>query len=413
MAFSQQLPQGVTDLYAHDYELKQALTGQLRHVLSSYGYRPIQTPTFEYYDLFMSVPGTMDSDQMIKLIDRDGKVLVLRPDATVPIARMVSQSQSEVEMYNKFLYVTNIFRMESGESDRSSRSFSQVGVEWFDDAHPLNDIEMIVMAIESLKQSGLKNIQLELGQAGFFQSLLQEAGLTEQQQLVVQQKVDEKNEYELSRLLKQYQVNDQIKNQLIQIPNLFGSPKSVFTEAEKIAVNRGMKQSLKRLVELVNQLEQLGYAHYISIDLGLVNHLNYYSGTMFQGYIEGYGKPIIQGGRYDQLTKYFDLETSAIGFGIYLDDLISIVKKQQSFKTSQPEKIDVVTEEKDFVKAMEVAQELRGKGVVVNMHYENDSNTGDQVIYLSEKKVEIKGETFTFTTVEDFLTKAGFVNGNN
>ncbi|GEN47114.1 ATP phosphoribosyltransferase regulatory subunit [Alkalibacillus haloalkaliphilus] len=413
MAFSQQLPQGVTDLYADDYELKQALTGQLQHVISSYGYQPIQTPTFEYYDLFMNVPGTMNSDQMIKLIDRDGKVLVLRPDATVPIARMVAQSQSEVETYNKFLYVTNIFRMESGESDRSSRSFSQVGVEWFDDAHPLNDIEMIVMAIESLKQSGLKNIQLELGQAGFFQSLLQEAGLTIEQQLVVQQKVDEKNEYELSRLLTQYQVNDQIKNQLIQLPSLFGSPNYVITEAEKIAVNRGMKQSLKRLVELVNQLEQLGYAHYISIDLGLVNHLNYYSGTMFQGYIEGYGKPIIQGGRYDQLTKYFDLETSAIGFGIYLDDLISIVKKQQSFKTNQLETVDVVTEEKDFVKAMEFAQELRGKGVVVNMHYENDSTTGDPVIYLSEKKVEIKGETFTFTTVEDFLTKAGFKNGNN
>ncbi|MDV2583414.1 ATP phosphoribosyltransferase regulatory subunit [Alkalibacillus haloalkaliphilus] len=413
MAFSQQLPQGVTDLYADDYELKQALTGQLQHVISSYGYQPIQTPTFEYYDLFMNVPGTMNSDQMIKLIDRDGKVLVLRPDATVPIARMVAQSQSEVETYNKFLYVTNIFRMESGESDRSSRSFSQVGVEWFDHAHPLNDIEMIVMAIESLKQSGLKNIQLELGQAGFFQSLLQEAGLTKEQQLVVQQKVDEKNEYELSRLLTQYQVNDQIKNQLIQLPSLFGSPNYVITEAEKIAVNRGMKQSLKRLVELVNQLEQLGYAHYISIDLGLVNHLNYYSGTMFQGYIEGYGKPIIQGGRYDQLTKYFDLETSAIGFGIYLDDLISIVKKQQSFKTSQLETVDVVTEEKDFVKAMEFAQELRGKGVVVNMHYENDSTTGDHVIFLSEKKVEIKGETFTFTTVEDFLTKAGFKNGNN
>ncbi|MDQ0352187.1 ATP phosphoribosyltransferase regulatory subunit [Alkalibacillus filiformis] len=413
MAFSQQLPQGVTDLYAHDYELKQALTGQLQHVLSSYGYQPIQTPTFEYYDLFMSVPGTMDSDQMIKLIDRDGKVLVLRPDATVPIARMVAQSRSEVETYNKFLYVTNIFRMESGESDRSSRSFSQVGVEWFDDAHPLNDIEMIVMAIESLKQSGLRSIQLELGQAGFFQSLLQEAGLTKEQQMVVQQKVDEKNEYELSRLLTQYQVDDQIKNQLIQIPNLFGSPNSVFAEAEKIAINRGMKQSLKRLKELVNQLEQLGYEHYISIDLGLVNHLNYYTGTMFQGYIQGYGKPIIQGGRYDQLTKHFDLETSAIGFGIYLDDLISIVKKQQSFETSQSEIVDVVTEEKDFVKAMEVARDLREKGVVVNMHYENDSNTGDQVIYLSENIVDIKGETFNFTTVENFLMKAGFMNGNN
>ncbi|WP_054754826.1 ATP phosphoribosyltransferase regulatory subunit [Piscibacillus salipiscarius] len=111
MNFGKQLPQGVADLYSNDYEKKEYVTDQINRVTKLHGFKPIQTPTFEYYDLFMNMPGTMDTDQMIKLIDHDGKILVLRPDATIPIARMVANSKDPVK-FEKLSYVTNIFRMQ-------------------------------------------------------------------------------------------------------------------------------------------------------------------------------------------------------------------------------------------------------------------------------------------------------------
>ncbi|GAA0452366.1 ATP phosphoribosyltransferase regulatory subunit [Alkalibacillus silvisoli] len=411
---SQQLPQGVADLYAQDYEIKQSLIDRLKKLLSSYGCQPIQTPTFEYYDLFMNVPGTMDTDQMIKLVDHDGKVLVLRPDATVPIARMAAQSNSRAPSLNKLFYVTNIFRMESGESDKTSRSFTQVGVECFDDAHPLNDVEIVVLAIELLKETGMDHVQLELGQAGFFKALLQESNLEEDKQQLIQQKVNEKNEYELSRLLQSLQIEEWVKDQLVQLINLFGEPDDVLSKVEDFKMNHGMNQSIKRLTELVNQLKRLGYEQYISVDLGLVNHLNYYTETMFQGYIEGYGKPIIQGGRYDQLTKYFDLKTSAIGFGIYVDDLINIVKMQSRLPIELPKQVTIVTDYETFPEAMRLAYDLRQEGLVVSMAYDQINGENVEILVeLPEQTVTIEGDRVHFNSVAELVTKVGWTNGNH
>ena len=131
MKFTQQLPKGVADLFSQDYQLKQQVIEDLKQLNRQYGFRQIQTPTFEYYDLFINLPGTMDTDQMIKMVDHDGKILVLRPDATIPITRMVASSYNDDHPESKLSYVTNIFRMENGESDVFSRSFMQVGVEHF------------------------------------------------------------------------------------------------------------------------------------------------------------------------------------------------------------------------------------------------------------------------------------------
>ncbi|WP_188207823.1 ATP phosphoribosyltransferase regulatory subunit [Alkalibacillus aidingensis] len=403
----QQLPRGVSDLYTDDYHLKESLINNYKRLLNTYGYNPIQTPTFEFYDLFMNVPGTMDADQMIKLIDPDGKVLVLRPDATVPIARMVSQSQLDVK---KFCYVTNIFRMESSESDRTSRSFSQVGVEWFDHAHPLHDVEMISLAIEMLKQSGIERIQLEIGQASFFKSLLKSAQLPPSEEQEIQKKVEAKNGYELKAYLNTLEIDEDIYQVLLAIPNLFGSPKTVLTEAKRLVLNDEMRQAVEKLDSLVKQLHRLGYEQYVSLDLGLINHLNYYTGVMFQAYVEGYGKPIIQGGRYDELTKYFDLKTSAIGFGLYVDDLMTILKQQNRADIEANQSITISTSEKELKEAMDLAMSLRAKGVVVNMVYAplNAEISGDLIDFTSKSyRLNCGTNQGSFNSVIDLQKKVG------
>ncbi|WP_411954703.1 ATP phosphoribosyltransferase regulatory subunit [Alkalibacillus sp. S2W] len=414
MAFNQPLPQGVTDLYAQDYELKQTLIDRLKQLYHVYGCQPIQTPTFEYYDLFKNIPGTMDDDQMIKLIDRDGKVLVLRPDATVPIARMASQATSDAPLLNKMYYVTNIFRMESGESDRTSRSFSQVGVEWFDDGRELNDLDMVVLAIKSLKHTGLNAIQLELGQARFFRALMSETDLDAVAEAQIQAKLEAKNEYELSDLLDELNVSEVVKKALLQLPQLFGKPSEVLKQATTLVLNSEMTQALDHLTRLVERLDELGYAEDVSIDLGLVNHLNYYTGVMFQGYIEGYGKPVIQGGRYDQLMTYFNLKTSAIGFGVYIDDLLRIAKQQQAVSLPKPSQAVVMTNDDTIKTAMRLAQQLREYNVVTTLASNQDSiNQAELVIDVVNQTMDMNGEQESYHQLDDVFEKVGLTNGND
>ncbi|MET3683925.1 ATP phosphoribosyltransferase regulatory subunit [Alkalibacillus flavidus] len=414
MALNQPLPQGVTDLYAQEYELKQTIIDRLKQLYHHYGCQPIQTPTFEYYDLFMNIPGTMNDDQMIKLIDTDGKVLVLRPDATVPIARMASQAKSDMPLLNKMYYVTNIFRMESGESDRTSRSFSQVGVEWFDDGRELNDIEMVILAVDTLKQIEVSDIQLELGQAGFFRALMDEAQLDAETEALIQAKLEAKNEYELSDLLESLQVSDEVKQALLRLPHLFGEANHVLKDAKSVAINDQMAKALDQLTGLVEHLTELGYADYISIDLGLVNHLNYYTGVMFQGYVEGYGKPVIQGGRYDQLMTYFNLESSAIGFGVYIDDLLRIVKQQQTLQLEEPNQAVILTNHTTTKEAFSLAQSLRQNQIVTSIAYEDDVvDESSIIIDIVSKTVNINGDKQPFETIDQVLTKVGITYGTD
>ncbi|RPF57059.1 ATP phosphoribosyltransferase regulatory subunit [Aquisalibacillus elongatus] len=406
MPFDKQLPQGVSDLYSNDYEKKEYVIGQINQLTKLYGFKPIQTPTFEYYDLFMSMPNTLDTDQMIKLIDHDGKILVLRPDATIPIARMVASS-ADKKPFERLSYVTNIFRMQNGESDVFSRSFTQLGVECFKEKDAYVDVEMIVLAIESLQAIGVERFQIDLGQAKFFQSLLKTMNLTPADERLIQEKLEQKNESELEQVLGKYKIDKKSKNVLMRLTDLFGNPLSVVNEAKSLALNDDMREAIYELEWVVQQLEELNLADYISVDLGLVNNLNYYTGLMFQGYVHGFGRSIIQGGRYDRLTEEFGLPMDAIGFGVYIDQLIDVLEKQHHFLKHETIQVGVHSEK--TIEAFQVARQLRQAGMVVNLFsYETELN-----VDLDQKLIQLRDEHTPFESTEDLIDKVGHMYGKN
>lgn len=323
------VPNGVKDLSQQGLENKQQMLGEIARLFKENGYREVQTPIFEYYDLFKEIKGTLEMDRMIKVIDTDGKVLVLRPDATIPIARMAASQGADPQELRRFSYVTSIFRMADDPHNVQSSEFTQAGVELFGDGGTGADVEVVALAISCLQKVGVSEFTFDLGQAKFFKALLAETSLTSEEQADLQRLIEHKNFADLKRLVDTLAIPNEVRQALRAIPKLYGPPEMVLKKARSVILNAEMETSIAELADVYAALTEAGCGGHLTIDLGLMGNLKYYTGVLFQGYVMGYGKPIVLGGRYDGLGKYFGCDIKATGFAIYVDDLIAAVKNQE------------------------------------------------------------------------------------
>ncbi|MBO8155041.1 MAG: ATP phosphoribosyltransferase regulatory subunit [Bacillaceae bacterium] len=357
------VPEGAANLQANELELKEKKIYVINELFKRYGYQPVQTPTFEYYDLFSDIEGTIDVDKMIKLIDHEGKILVLRPDATIPIARIAAQNNGN-QSYYKFSYTTKVFRMNESFQSPQSREFTQAGVEFFGRKGLEADLEVITLAVQSLEKTGFEQITLDMGQAKFFKEFMNHIDIPGQASIEIQKLIENKNFFELEQKLEQLNMESRFKDIILTFPTLYGQPEKVFAKAENLLVNKQMELELDKLKHLYKMLSELGYQKYVSIDLGLINHLNYYTGIIFQGYVQGYGKPVVVGGRYDHLSRQFGRDLPATGFGIYIDALLDA---QRSFQKAPDHGTDflILHHEEHLKDGMGIANQLREQGFVV------------------------------------------------
>ena len=164
-------PEGVRDIYNDECEKKMLLQDQLYHILRLHGYHPIQTPTFEFFDIFGREIGTTPSKDLYKFFDREGNTLVLRPDITPSIARCAAKYFGEEELPIRLCYMGNTFINNSSYQGRL-KECTQLGAELLGDPSVDADAEMISMVISCLKAAGLKEFQLSIGHADFFRGLL-------------------------------------------------------------------------------------------------------------------------------------------------------------------------------------------------------------------------------------------------
>lgn len=171
-------PDGVRDIYNGECKQKLLLQDRLHEVLERYGYRDIQTPTFEFFNIFGKEIGTTPSRDLYKFFDKDGETLVLRPDFTPSIARSAVKYFSEDDIPVKLCYMGNTFINSSSYQGRLKET-TQCGVELIGDGSVAADAEILAMVVDSLKASGLKEFQISVGHASFFQGLVQSAGLGE------------------------------------------------------------------------------------------------------------------------------------------------------------------------------------------------------------------------------------------
>ncbi|MBP3677729.1 MAG: ATP phosphoribosyltransferase regulatory subunit [Agathobacter sp.] len=319
-------PDGVRDLYNEDYKKKLNLQNRLHQVFAEYGCLDIQTPTFEYFDVFSNQIGTTPSKDLFKFFDTEGNTVVLRPDFTPSIARCVAKYFEPEEEPVKLCYMGNTFANASNYQGRLKET-TQCGVEYVGDGSSKADAQMLAMVVDCIKAIGIEDFQISVGHAGFFDALLDAANMRRKQANTLRGFLDNKNFLGVEEFVDALEIDEALKNLFLLLADFDITDEDLLNakiwskEYPKIA------KAMESLEELNSILKEKGIDKYISFELGMISNYEYYTGIIFAGYTYGLGEPIVKGGRYDTLLSNFDKDAPAIGFAFVVDQLLTAVDK--------------------------------------------------------------------------------------
>ena len=321
-------PEGVRDIYDEECEKKLELQDRLYKALKRHGYHSIQTPTFEFFDIFGKEVGTIPSSELYKFFDREGNTLVLRPDITPSIARSAAKYFMDEDMPIRLSYMGNTFINNHSYQGRLKES-TQLGAELIGDDTVDADAEMIAMAIDALKSSGLKDFQISVGHVEFFRGLMEAAGLSEEQEEVIRELIANKNFFGVEEEISDCSMNQNLKELFGMLGTIYDNAAS-FEEAKTYAADYPkVYKAIRRLEDLDAVLKVYDVDKYVTYEFGMLSSYHYYTGVIFAGYTYGSGEPIVKGGRYDKLLTYFGKDAASIGFAIVVDQLMAAISRQK------------------------------------------------------------------------------------
>lgn len=353
-------PEGVRDIYNSECERKQVIQDKLFHVLKQYGYQAIETPTFEYFDVFSREVGTTASKELFKFFDREGNTLVMRPDFTPSIARSAAKYYHDEQMPIRFGYMGNTFINHLSLQGRLKET-TQLGAELIGDDSVNADAEMVALMIRCLKTAGLKEFQVSIGHMDFFRGLIEEANLDEDTEFQLRELISNKNHFGVEELLAEHKIRQEVRLGLEKIPELFGSIE-MLREAKNITDNEKSQKALQRLEAVYEALKVYGVEEYITFDLGMVSKYKYYTGIIFKAYTYGVGEALITGGRYDGLLKHFGKDSAAIGSVLIVNQLLAALSRQKIEVETAKDTILLVYDSEVASKAVKAAEEMREQG---------------------------------------------------
>lgn len=308
-------PEGTKDLLSEDCARRAALSGVLKELYRSWGYRRVMTPMLEFYDVYGHSASCLPAESMYKLTDAQGRLMVLCPDCTVPIARLAATRLKGAPLPLRLFYSHNIYRRNPELKGRSAE-IHQMGIELIGSAALKSDLEAVELAAESLEQTEA-GYRLELCHIGYFKALLDSLGADEETEEAIRMSVERKNYASLTELLAGYAQNPAAEA-LKKLPGLFGGVEVLDCAYELFHENRA-EESLRYLRTVYEHLQGLGIGDKVMIDLGLVNQAEYYTGIIFRGYLDGIGEQVLSGGRYDRLLRDFGEDLPAVGFAVNLE----------------------------------------------------------------------------------------------
>ena len=377
-------PEGVRDIYGEEYAKKLKLEKMIHKKLKSFGYQDIQTPSFEFFDVFSREIGTTPSKELYKFFDKEGNTLVLRPDFTPSMARCAAKYFMEETFPIRFCYLGNTFTNISSLQGKLCE-VTQMGAELIGDASVEADAEMIAMLIECLKSAGLERFQVTVGEADYFRGLCEAAGLSKETELELRENVSGKNIFAVEDLLKEQHIEEEYREAFLKITELFGAAE-VLEKAEALVSNARSLRAVERLKQVYELLRIYGAEQYISFDFGMLSKYHYYTGVTFRAYTYGVGDAIVKGGRYDNLLKTFGKDAPAVGFVVVLDDLMTAMASQKIILSAKEEHGILVYEKAAFERALLRAGELRKSGVCTELILKDDKKAREEYQELAEKR---------------------------
>ncbi len=288
---------------------------QLRLLYERAGFRQYHMGRFEEYGLYQENRRFLSSEQVITFTDLDGRLMALKPDVTLSIAK---NAQVEAGECGRFYYSENVYR--PSQESHTFREISQMGLECIGAVDDDATAQAVSLAIQSLGLIG-GDALLEISHMGFVTGLLDAVGAPEAARPRLLTCIRDKNTHELQRLAAEAGLSRQGSDALCRLGALAGDWETVLAGAEPLALNAAMGGALAELRTLCASLAAAGQAAAVKLDLSLVNDMEYYNGLVLQGYLAGCSRAVLKGGRYDPLAAQFRPGARAIGFALYLDEL--------------------------------------------------------------------------------------------
>ncbi len=370
-------PEGVRDIYHTECKRKLAVSGKLQKILHLYGYQDIQTPTFEYFDVFRKEVGTISTRELYKFFDREGNTLALRPDFTPSIARAAATLFEDEDFPIRLCYVGNTFINHSSYKGHLKEN-TQLGAELIGEDSAEADAEMIAMVIDGLRSAGLQEFQINIGHVDFIRSLMEATGFSGEKIAEIHTLITNRNYFGVEEILLSEKVSEDIQQAFRLLPELLGG-EEILKTARNAAPNEQALQAVARLEQIYGILKLYGVEECVTFDLSMSGSYGYYSGIIFRAYTYGTGDAVVRGGRYDHLLEKFGRQTPSIGFAVLIDDLLNAMNRQ---------KIDIETGSASLLVyddttqkwALSLAKDFRQKGRNIALLKRNETDTKQHFI---------------------------------
>lgn len=318
-------PAGMQEYMPQRAEELNHIKTKIKKVFDKWGYRPIITPTLEYYENLKVGIGEKQKKKLYRLIDREGSILALRPELTAPIARTVGRNVRDLNFPLRYYYSGPVFRHDESQEGKS-REIYQQGLELIG-SNIGADAEVITIAIESLLSCGVEDFQIDIGHVGYIEGLLDYYHFSSSTKREIKKHLINRNIVGLRRYLEKLEKDfdlDQFEDYLF----LRGNREVL----EKISHFRQkpIKKAYRELEQLYDFVDKLSLSGYLNFDLSLLRNFDYYTGVVFEAFATELGYLLCGGGRYDNLIqKYSNYQLPAVGFAVGLERLMLVRRRNK------------------------------------------------------------------------------------
>ena len=380
-----EIPYGTRDFLPKDAKFKRSIESNLAKTFSLWGYDEIVTPSIEYVDTLTINNRSGIENQLFKFFDKNNRTLALRHEMTTPIARVAASRMYDDVLPFKLSYISSVYRYEQAQEGRQCE-FYQAGVELMGVADASADAEVIALAVDSLRKTGLANFEICLGQVEFINGIMQQMGLSKEKQNEIRLALEQRNLVDLNKAVEETNLPNKAKQALKSIPLLQGK-EDILEFANNLALNEQSRKALDNLHDIYELLKLYGVADNVNFDLGVNRDFSYYTGMVFEVYAPGIGYPICGGGRYDNMLSDFGTDCPATGFALGIERLMLALAKQNQVQSVQQKKdVYIAFAAGKQAEAIDEATKLRSEGKIVDLAFTPQSKE-EAVKYQMDKNI--------------------------